>query len=181
MDNSLWLGAFTGLLAVATVWLAIETHRMGKAVKDSITLEAQPYLAMTGLNIHFQRLATAPTVRLADSVRIGIVLLNPSKVPVGYSVRSLRVTIGGATLDNPRFATHGGAMFPSQTEIYWYGTISGINITTLPAQGVVEYEIEYGLLESPAGHTAKGRLVYTVYALSPIRYDWMYLEAPRYR
>ncbi len=109
----------TSLLAVATVVLAGATWQLNK---KAFELETQPHFAFK--NFHF-KVFVEPSDKNdgleKTRLKIGLIFRNPGKVLIRYEVKSLRLTFGGQTIDNPQFATRGGSIYPEEETLFWYG------------------------------------------------------------
>ena len=78
-------------------------------------------------------------------------------------------------IDNPRFATSDGQIYPGDETIFWYGTIKNVDMSALPGTGLLEYEVEYSAVPEQATVTTN-KVEYTIYSLNPQLYwDWIYL------
>jgi hypothetical protein len=171
------LAIFTFLLAAATVWLAVATWRMASVSKASLDLESRPYFAFKGFWFKFY--ADKPTEESKPptkaAVRIGLRFGNPGRVLIHYQVKSVRITFSGTTVDNPKFASTGGPIYPSDETVFWYGTIPNIDISAMPKTGIVEYEVEYYAIERKKTFKSSRKIQYTINSISPFDMDWLYL------
>ncbi len=164
----------TSLLAVATVVLAGATWQLNK---KAFELETQPHFAFK--NFHF-KVFVEPSDKNdgleKTRLKIGLIFRNPGKVLIRYEVKSLRLTFGGQTIDNPQFATRGGSIYPEEETLFWYGTIPNVDMSALPRTGFVEYVVEYSdALEQETVTTTK-RVQYTINSLKPFDFDWIWID-----
>ena len=163
------------ILAVATVVLAYATWRMASVSKKAFELETQPYFA-------FKNFLFKVFVDPSDKndglekthLKIGIIFRNPGKVLIRYEVKSLRLTFGGQTIDNPQFATRGGSIYPEEEALFWYGTIPNVDMSALPRTGSLEYVVEYSDALEQGTVTTTKRVQYTIHSLKPVDFDWIY-------
>lgn len=172
------LAILTFLLAAATVWLAVATWRMASVSKASFDIESRPYFAFK--HFLFKFILEEPTEELQHptkgAVRIGLRFRNPGRVLIHYQVKTIRVTFSGATVDNPKFELMGGPIYPSEETMFWYATIPDIDISVMPKTGVVEYEVEYYAIEEEKTFKSSRKIKYTINSISPLNYEWLYLE-----
>jgi len=171
------LAILTFLLAAATVWLAVATWRMASVSKASFDLESRPYFAFKDFLFKFflekpDSEAQPPT---KGAVRIGLKFKNPGRVLIHYQVKTIRITFAEATIDNPKFKLMGGAIYPNDETMFWYGTIQNIDLSTMPKTGIVEYEVEYYAVDKKTFKSMR-KIQYTVNSISPFDMDWLYLE-----
>lgn len=160
----------TAISALATVFLAIATWRMASISREEFALSTRPFFAFK--NIIFKIFAKKSDGQ--THLRVGIIFRNPGKVPIRYDVKSMRVTFGGQTIDDPKFATRGGEIYPDDETIFWYGTILNVNMSNLPCPGVLQYEIDYSDMLKKETVTTKKKIQYTFNSLDPPNFDWIY-------
>lgn len=172
------LAILTFLLAAATVWLAVATWRMASVSKASFDLESRPYFAFKGLlfKFHLEKPTEESKPPTKGAVRIGLRFRNPGRVLIHYQVKSIRITFSGATVDNPKFETMGGPIYPSDETMFWYGAIPNIDISAMPKRGNVEYEVEYYAIERKKAFQSSRKIQYTINSIDPYDMDWLYLE-----
>jgi hypothetical protein len=111
-----WL---TLILAISTVWLAVETRRMSVAAMRSIELETRPYLSFRGLYLSFAKITELTSPTDMPALRLGLRLFNPGKVLVDYQMEEFKVSFANSNPTNPTFETTGGAIHPSTETIFF--------------------------------------------------------------
>lgn len=174
MDVHTTLNILTGLLAAATVWLAVATHLMARATKRAIELEATPYLSFAEPRIVVAKNPdTVPEAERRSSVRLGIALRNPGKVRVQFEVRSIRMTFASLTVENPTFHTAGGYIFPGESSVYWYGTLPVAGDVNPPAHGTAEFEVAYWAGDGQAKASLSQKLTYSLLSFEPPYVEWV--------
>jgi hypothetical protein len=172
------LAIITFLLAGATVWLAVATWRMASVSKASFDLESRPYFAFKDFlfKFHLEKPAQESQPPTKGAVRIGLKFRNPGRVLIHYQVKTIRITFSGATVDNPKFESMGGPIYPNDETIFWYGAIPNIDISTMPKTGIVEYEVDYYAIERKQTFKSNRKIQYTINSIDPFNMDWLYLE-----
>lgn len=172
------LAILTLLLAAATVWLAVATWRMASVSKASFDLESRPYFAFKDFLFKFflEKPVNDAQPPTKGAVRIGLKFRNPGRVLIHYQVKTIRITFSGATIDNPKFELMGGAIYPNDETMFWYGAIQNIDLSTMPKTGVVEYEVEYYAVDKKQTFRSIRKIQYTINSVSPFDMDWLYLE-----
>lgn len=172
------LAVLTSLLAAATVWLGIATWRMASVSKASFDLETRPYFAFKEFLFKFllekpDQESLPPT---KGAVRIGLKFRNPGRVLIYYQVKNIRITFSGSTVDDPKFESKDGPIYPNDETIFWYGAIPNIDISKMPKTGIVEYEVEYYALENKQTFKSSRKIHYTINSIKPFDMDWLYIE-----
>ena len=175
------LAILTLLLAGATVWLAVATWRMASITKASFDLESRPYFAFKNFffKFHFEKPADDSLPPAKGAVRIGLIFRNPGRVLIHYKVKSIRMTFSGSTVDNPKFELMGGAIYPNDETMFWYGAIQNIDLSTMPKTGIAEYEVDYyaiDAIEKKQKFKSTRKIQYTINSINPFDMDWLYLE-----
>jgi len=172
------LAILTLLLAVATVWLAVATWRMASITKASFDLESRPYFAFKEFLFKFflEKPFDTSQVPTKGAVRIGLKFRNPGRVLIHYKVKTIRITFSGATVDNPKFELMGGAIYPNDETMFWYGAIPSIDLSSMPKTGIVEYEVDYYAIGKKQIFKSARKIQYTINSISPFDMDWLYLE-----
>ncbi len=172
------LAILTLILAAATVWLAMATWRMASVTKASFDLEARPYFAFKDFFFKFflEKSADHTKPPTKGAVRIGLKFRNPGRVLIHYQVKTIRITFSGATIDNPKFESTGGTIYPNDETIFWYGVIQNIDLSTMPKSGVVEYEVDYFAINQNQIYKSTRKIQYTINSINPFDMDWLYLE-----
>lgn len=172
------LSIFTFVLAAATVLLAVATWRMVSITKASFDLESRPYFAFKDFLFKFflEKPEGESQPQLKGSVRIGLRFRNPGRVLIHYQVKTIRITFSGATVDNPKFESMGGSIYPNDETMFWYGTIPNIDISAMPKTGVVDYEVEYYGIEKMGLFKSSRKIQYTINSINPPVIEWLYLE-----
>ena len=130
------LAILTFLLAAATVWLAVATWRMASVSKASFDLESRPYFAFKDFLFKFflEKPINDNQPPTKGAVRIGLKFKNPGRVLIHYQVKTIRITFSGATIDNPKFELMGGAIYPNDETMFWYGVGHGIVVAVFDIQ-----------------------------------------------
>lgn len=172
------LAVLTLLMAGATVWLAVATWRMASITKASFDLESRPYFAFKDFLFKFflEKSVDVSQPSTKGAVRIGLKFKNPGRVLIHYQVRTIRITFSGATVDNPKFELMGGAIYPNDESMFWYGVIQNIDLSTMPKTGIVEYEVDYYAIEKKQTFKSTRKIQYTINSIDPFDIDWLYLE-----
>jgi hypothetical protein len=174
MDVHTILNILTGLLAVATVWLAVATHLMARATKRAVELEATPYLSFAEPRVVVGRTpSTVPEAERKSSIRLGIALRNPGKIRVQYQVRTLRMTFNSLTVENPVFNTTGSYVFPGETSVYWYGTLQVAGDVKPPNYGTAEFEVAYWAANERDKATLSQSVTYSLLSFEPPYLEWV--------
>ena len=107
---------------------------------------------------------------------MGLLFINPGKVPVSYAIDDLRITFDGRTVDNILLKNQGGMIYPGDKSIFWYGTIPNVDILNLPKKGIAEYKAQYTSSARPQRYKSSRKIEYTLNSLEPYSLDWIYLE-----
>lgn len=172
------LAILTLLLAAATVWLAVATWRMASVTKASFDLESRPYFAFKDFLFKFflEKPTNDTQPPTKGAIRIGLKFKNPGRVLIHYQVKTIRITFSGATVDNPKFELMGGAIYPNDETMFWYGAIQNIDLSTMPKTGIVEYEVDYYAIEKKQTFKSTRKIQYTINSINPFDMDWLYLE-----
>lgn len=165
-------------MAGATVWLAVATWRMASITKASFDLESRPYFAFKGFLFKFfiEKPSDDSQPPTKGAVRIGLKFRNPGRVLIYYQVKTIQITISGATVDNPQFKSMGGPIYPNDETIFWYSGIPNIDISTMPKAGIVEYAVDYYAIEKKQTFKSTRKIQYTINSQNPLDIDWLYLE-----
>jgi hypothetical protein len=172
-DITNWL---TAALAVATVWLGVETRRMAITAKASIELETRPYLSFRGFHIKIGTLQDISTQN-RGGLRIGLRLFNPGKVLVTYKVESMIVSVNGAEAADPKFETMSGVIHPTEEILFFYPVIGTPSPLKAPATAEVKFRIAYWSIPAEKKTlTANVQVLLT----SETDHEWTYIEGPDY-
>lgn len=177
-QTNIALAALNLVLAGATVWLAIVTWRSALVTKASFELDARPYFAFN--NFYFIFFLDKPEddslPPSRGTVKIGLIFRNPGRVLINYKVKSIRVTLAGLTIDNPKFEIAGGTIYPNDQSIFWYGNIGNVDISKIPLTGVVEYDVSYYAIDGSKHYDSVRKIQYTINSIIPVSsWDWIYL------
>jgi len=180
MDPQLLMNLLTGGLAIATVWLAIETRRMASASKSQIELQGQPHLAFHGFNIATAQVANIAEASTTQALRLGLELNNPGHVLVNYEVTSLSSSLGSVSLNSSDFATKGGVVHPGTQTLF---LLPFALIPPGPSGPAPSSEVEFAIsywatTESKQSLKAKVRL--QLLSLQPLNFQWVFLDGPTY-
>lgn len=175
------LNLLTGVLAIATAWMAWQTKQMANATVRMFELESRPYLAIKDLRITLamvKEAADGPV--LSCQMRVGLILSNPGKVLVSYEVADMSVTVAGKTVDEPHFLNKGGVVHPSGDTVFSFPMIPNLDLTDFPATGVVSIRLSFRGAGAKDEQKCSARLRYTVQRPPTEHVDWIYLEPPTY-
>lgn len=173
------LAILTFTLAAATVWLAVATWRMASVSKASFDLESRAYFAFKDFMFTFFLEQQEGDEQKSNNalVRIGIKFRNPGRVLIHYQVKTIRVTFDGRTIDEPKFESLGGVIYPNDDTMFWYGTIRNIDVSSFPKSGIVEYTVEYSSFRKKnQSYESSRKIQYTIHSLDPYRIEWLYLS-----
>ena len=176
MDAQTLLNLLTAALAVATVWLAISTQRMAAAAKASVDLAAHPYLSIRGTYVSLGALRDLSAVH-SGATRLGIRLFNPGKVRVTYQIDQIIASIGGHTVDTPKFETTSGVVHPDEETTYFFPVIPSPKPIQSPAEGEIAVTISFWSIPTEK-QSLKAKL--RVFVTSPTNHEWLFLEGPVY-
>lgn len=169
------LSVITAILALATVGLAVATWRMASISAKAFELETRPYFAFKNFLFKvFVEQSDGPEVTRKMHLKAGLVFRNPGKVLIRYEIRSLRVTFGGQTIDNPQFVNRGGQIYPGDEAIFWYGPIHNVDLSVLPRSGFLEYVVKYSTVPEQGPISTEKRIQYTINSIQPFDFDWVY-------
>jgi len=151
---------------------------MASITKASFDLESRPYFAFKNIFFKFflEKPADDSHPPTQGAVRIGLIFRNPGRVLIHYQVKTVRITFSGATVDNPTFELMGGAIYPNDETVFWYGTIQDIDLSTMPKTGIVEYEVDYWVIEKKRAFKSTRKIQYTINSIDPPVMDWLNLE-----
>ena len=167
----------TAGLAIATVWLGLETRRMAVAAKASIDLESRPYLSFRGFLIKtgiFQDFSP----QSKGAFRIGLRLFNPGKVLISYSVKNMDVSVNDIVATNPHFETTGGVIHPTEELIFFYPIITSLTPIKAPAVAEVKFSINYWATPNEIKNlNSSVRVLIT----SDNDHEWTYTDGPNYQ
>lgn len=175
INDAGWLNVLTGALAIATVWLAIATHRAALATKAMVQLEAEPFLDFKNLQFRLQSPADVNSTQ-PSSAKVGLGFSNPGKVRVRYTVKSILVTMRGHTAENPKFVTTGSILLPGAEAVYWYPAFAVTGALVAPLAGTAEFHVTYESIDGKVVHNIKRRLEYIIHSFSPSQCDWTFLQ-----
>lgn len=176
MDAQSWAGLLTGAMALATVWLAVETRRMAAAAKASVDLAARPYLAFHGIFLNIGNLQN-PGTHYTGAVRMGVRLKNPGKVLVYYHVPHITASFAGYGPLDSKFDSHGGVLHPEEEVVYFYPLIATPAPPKAPAEGEIEFQISFWSAPKER-KTLRGKL--KVVLTSASSHEWNFIEGPSY-
>lgn len=172
------LGTITLLLALTTVWLAVSTRQAAVASKNIFALEARPFLVFSKpiFRIFIKARKETPDQIERQILKLGIEFKNPSKVPLKYQICTMRITFDEHTVEEPKFTTLGGIIYPGDFGIFWFGDLQYKNAFEAPKGGIIEYELEYFSTDFPKKYRKVEKMRYSLNSFEPYICDWSYIE-----
>ncbi|MFH0993945.1 MAG: hypothetical protein V1844_00370 [Pseudomonadota bacterium] len=172
------LGLITLLLTLATFWLGFSTRQAAKASNAIYMLESRPFLTFNKPVFRMHRFVDKenPNNVKNQLLKIGVEFSNPSKVPVKYRMKRVFITFDSHTVEQPKFVTTGGIIYPGGFGIYWYDKLQYKEIFEAPKQGMIEYELEYFSTDIPKKYKKFEKMNYLLTSLDPFSCDWHYTE-----
>jgi len=166
-------------LAIATVWLALETRRMARATRDLVELQGRPYLALAGLQLTLAPALSLLTEDQGTMARLALQLSNPGQVLVTYEVDDIEVTFEGVKIQKPAFDNRGGVVHPKEEALFFYPAITTPSPLRPGVKGEVRFKMRFWSTPHRE-HYLDARLRYQVTSIDPGRIEWLFLEGPRY-
>jgi hypothetical protein len=169
----------TATMAIATVWLAVETRAMARAANESIRLQAQPFLSFAGVDAKLAQGMDLKSGQATKAIRLALRLSNPGKVMINYAVKSISCSLtfpAGRTED---LDTKGGVIFPDQETLFL------LPFTPLPTGSQVApssemaFQIEYWS-EPGERKCVRAKVAVTFTNHSPLDWQWVFIEGPTY-
>ena len=148
------LGSITLLLAIGTFWMALSTRASASASKKIFELEARPCLVFNKpmFRLHQEAMRVDENKpHINKELTLGIEFKNPSRVPLRYSITSIRMTFDSRTVDNPTFNTSGALIYPGDFGVFWFGTLPYHEQLNVAKQGVIEYTVKYEAIDHKRG------------------------------
>tara|TARA_R110002049_G_scaffold190570_2_gene359249 strand:+ start:15985 stop:16584 length:600 start_codon:yes stop_codon:yes gene_type:complete len=173
------LGSITLLLAIGTFWMALSTRASASASKKIFELEARPCLVFNKpmFRLHQEAMRVDENKpHINKELTLGIEFKNPSRVPLRYSITSIRMTFDSRTVDNPTFNTSGALIYPGDFGVFWFGTLPYHEQLNVAKQGVIEYTVKYEAIDHKRGFIKTERMSYVVASFDNFHVDWRYLE-----
>lgn len=170
------LGSITLLLTVGTFWMALSTRAAAKASKKIFELEARPCLVFNKPMFRIHQVKDENQIHVNTALTLGIEFKNSSRVPLRYSVTSIRMTFDSRTVDHPSFKTKGGIIYPGDFGIFWLGTLPYREQLNVAKQGAIEYTVQYEAIDQKRGFIKTEKMSYTVASFDNFHVDWHYLE-----
>ena len=172
------LGWLTGLLALATFWLAWTTREMAAATKQMAALESQPHLAVKDVVLK-PGIATGPE-RQNPFVNIELKLTNPGKVLVRYRMASFDVEIHAKTVPpNSVMLNRGGVIHPGVETTFLFPSIQLPYDVPSPIEGKLELDIRYWAIVGEE-QFMKATIVLRIHLAPNFDYRWFYSSGPMY-
>ena len=171
--------ALTLVLAVGTVWLAVATHRMAKATRQAVALQAEPYFAVDGINLTFITGAPDAPRPVVSAARVVLLLSNPGQVRITYDAELVNATVGGIGFWDQQFSTRRGVIHP-KTQLQFY--CPPIQLQSPPRVGLsgeVQFTIAYWVTLYEV-HRLTGHLTFTYVSAEAGRVEWLWLRGPSY-
>jgi len=129
-------------------------------------------------SVRFGLAFDAVTVGVGESpegvslVTVGIKIQNTSPSLIQYEVTKFNVILDNKTVDNPKFNTLGGYVYPGKTSDYFFPPIQGIDLTK-QASGTLEYEIHYSGVPNKYWYLSSRKLAFD---LVQGQITWRFLE-----
>jgi hypothetical protein len=187
MDISVIEG-LTFSMTVATAVLAIVTHRMASATSDmadatkkSISLEAEPQLALAELRVDFDDSRDTASLA-ADSVwtQFVLVLSNPGKVLIQYRVEEIAITFDKIeTKSDGEFRNRGGVIHPGASTLFRHPRYSISKSAQQPLTTRIRYRIRYWAVAGEERET-RGAIEAYVYLPPKQAAPWVFSDGPTY-
>ena len=172
------LGLVTILLAIATFWLAISTRKAANASKNMFELESRPYLVFSKpiFRLYIKTSDKKTNQIKSQTLKLGVEFKNPSKVPVKYQIKSMKFTFDSRTVEEPKYMTDGGLIYPNDYGFFWFGGFSFNDELSPTKSGIIEYELEYSSTDFHKKYFKKEKMRYILNSLDPYNCDWSYIE-----
>ena len=174
------------IAACVTAWMAVETRRMASAAKRTADLEYMPILGIR--NVQFEVSSSAGT--LADgsmqahanltSVKAGIELFNAGRVPLTYSMKTLRVTCAGRSTDAGAYLSRGGTVLPGSSMHFWSTpVVLDPPVAAFPVVGRITCVFEYWRADDVTRHKLSAEIEYTISgAALGSSTNWIFVDEP---
>jgi hypothetical protein len=175
LDALAWL---TGLLALATFWLAWTTREMAKSTKQIAALEAQPHLALKEVVIR-PGVQTGPELQ-NPFLNVELRLANPGKVLVRYRMASFRLGIHGQTQGaDSAFTNRGGAIHPGSETLFMFPSLHLPHDAPSPVQGRLELDVRYSAVPQEE-KSMRATIDLHIHIRPHFDYRWIYSSGPLY-
>lgn len=174
------LGSITLLLTLGTFWMALSTRAAAVASRKIFELEARPTLVfckpMFRIHQEMEDAEDGHKRPINRALTLGIEFRNSGRVPLRYSVSNILMTFDSRTVDNPTFKTRGGIIYQGDFGTFWFGTLPYNGAIPFPAQGVIEYQVEYEAIDQGRGFKKTEKMAYIVTSFDNFHVDWHYLK-----
>jgi hypothetical protein len=114
------------------------------------------------------------------SVGVGIELCNAGRVPITYSMKSLRVTYSGRLTDAGAYLSRGGLVLPGSSMHFWSTPVAlDPPVTTFPGIGRITCVFEYWRSDDTARRELKAEIEYTLAGAAPgSATNWIFVDEP---
>jgi hypothetical protein len=116
------------------------------------------------------------------AVKLGVVLVNPGRVPVSYSRKALYLDCANTVAPKPAFYSTRGTVLPGLEAQYWSHLVTfAPALTTFPVTGSMTFEFSYGtkrVKRERQKHVLKETLTF-VLLLTPsntIEFRWFHVD-----
>lgn len=173
----------TLFLAIATMCMAYSTWKLANYTKSTLKLQTESYLVFRRLKFKFyvdEPLKEGEAPKTAH-LKLGVVFDNTGATPIDYNVNQISATFNGSTIEDPKYNNMGGCVYPKDELVFWYGVIPNVDVSRIPASGVLEFNLTYkssGSNKTEFQKTISRKLRYEVSSIDPVLdYDWVNLEA----
>lgn len=178
MDTQTLMNILTAGLAVATVWLAIETRRMASAAKAQVDLQSQPFLSFRGVDIISVNAANLSNGHSQPAFGLRLRLGNPGQVLVSYNVEDIHSSLTDQALTPSSFKTTGGVIHPSEETLFILPFAINAASTLLPLIDI-EFTISYWAVPTKY-YWIKAKVQVQVISLNPLNWQWVFISGPTY-
>jgi hypothetical protein len=156
-------------LALATVWLAVVTHRMATSTGKLVALESRPYMTLE--TIAYVALMPSSTASVG-AVQIELRFANTSRVLTQYTVKDISLSLDGRITETPLYLNRGGFVYPGEKATF----------RLCPIDRIDSVQVIHGILNYTIGFQSPGKKgLYTSHRkLALVRdangFNWTYLE-----
>lgn len=179
IDAQILANLLTSLVALVTVWMAVETRRMARTAQDALLLESRPYLSFDGLQIERAVIQTIASPEGDPSLRVSIRLRNPGRVRVVYEVQQMLLELEGDPAPAAIFETTGGVLHPDEQNLYYYSWVLADRGRALWQNGAVDFRVAYWATPGRK-ETLAAKVLFIIKGTDPLNWDWHYKHGPTY-
>jgi hypothetical protein len=168
----------TLLLGAVTAWMAFETRRMSRATLEMAKLDAEPFIRIQDVIVGQNDTSAAP----ATIAQHQLIILNPGKVLVKYTMQHFRAEINGQsqTFPVPGARDWVGILHPRVDERYYGALITVQPGAPDPTPSRIEFVISYWSVDTDR-RTLRGAIEQGI-RLGPNRGNnpWNWVDGPHY-